>query len=558
MDTKGRVSPSPGFEEPDMLDSTEHDATPPPLWPFLLLTIAAGLWIDFGTLHRFISSDTIVPILVSVQRWTPYYWEQNRFGMLVPLLAIPFNNPLTNLLFQNGVTTVSGLAALFLIARYMIRDSTWPLVATTGAAGFLLFTPPGFRSFYFATAQPYNVALFLSFAGLLFAYPSFPGQSRVWHLGMALLLILLAHWVNAAVFFILGPLVVFRHLMSRLGPSARSDRCLLPGSARLSGDGGAVERFMKLKDSEFIIELVLIATGLAFGIFAQKIAPYQTTWTALAPIPQWPSRIGGIASDFWKVLAPHTWPRLLAVASGIGLLLLCIPHVRRRSGTAMRACLSLMLASIIYAAIMAAFFPPRYRYLLPAMFFVEIGLVAVAVAPLCSMLGRRARKALLIATAPGLLIATAISDGWPSSARVRSKIDRDLGTLTEDLLGAHCTHLAGDYWKVWTAVFHANLVLYEMGKDDKIWGLTHRSQPTRNLWSRVPEDKLRVAIPVGDDQAMSYLKQYGLPKMRLLEKRKTISVFVPDAPGMSVEKGAGVNDTTGFIPAKGEAPGVRH
>ena len=88
---------------------------------FWTVTVLAALWIDFGAFHRLHNSDSIVPVLVSLFRWTPFYWEQDRLGMLVPLLAIPFRNPLANLLAQSAFNVFCGLAAFFLCARYVVR-----------------------------------------------------------------------------------------------------------------------------------------------------------------------------------------------------------------------------------------------------------------------------------------------------------------------------------------------------------------------------------------------------------------------------------------------------
>jgi hypothetical protein len=77
-----------------------------------------------------------------------------------------------------------------------------------------------------------------------------------------------------------------------------------------------------------------------------------------------------------------------------------------------------------------------------------------------------------------LLIAAVYSYGFPSSGTVRSDIDQRFGTATQEILDAQADLVAGDYWKVWPAVFHANLVLYERGKHKTIFGLTNRSLPT--------------------------------------------------------------------------------
>ena len=41
--------------------------------------------MSLGRLHEFHSADSILPVLVSLPRWTPFFWQQDRFGMLVPL-----------------------------------------------------------------------------------------------------------------------------------------------------------------------------------------------------------------------------------------------------------------------------------------------------------------------------------------------------------------------------------------------------------------------------------------------------------------------------------------
>jgi hypothetical protein len=58
---------------------------------------ATAAWMNVGTLHSFHHADSLIPVLVSTQRWTPFFWGQDRFGMLVPLLASPIRHPLANL-----------------------------------------------------------------------------------------------------------------------------------------------------------------------------------------------------------------------------------------------------------------------------------------------------------------------------------------------------------------------------------------------------------------------------------------------------------------------------
>ncbi len=69
--------------------------------PWLVVAILiAGLaaWMGLGTLHQFQHADSLLTVLISTQRWTPFFWGQDRFGMLVPLVAMPIRHPLANLL----------------------------------------------------------------------------------------------------------------------------------------------------------------------------------------------------------------------------------------------------------------------------------------------------------------------------------------------------------------------------------------------------------------------------------------------------------------------------
>jgi len=74
----------------------------------LVVAGAGGLAaaMSCSTLHRFQGSDSVVPVLVSLQRWTPFFWQQDRFGMLIPLLAMPVHDPLMNLAVPAGNASI--------------------------------------------------------------------------------------------------------------------------------------------------------------------------------------------------------------------------------------------------------------------------------------------------------------------------------------------------------------------------------------------------------------------------------------------------------------------
>src|SRR4051812_36376544 len=101
---------------PSIMDKPPpHD--PPGIGICLLLCALSALWADLGTLHRLQHGDSLLPVLVSLQRWTPYFWEQDRYGMLIPWLARPVTHPFGNLLLQGFLNVFCGLSAFFLLPR---------------------------------------------------------------------------------------------------------------------------------------------------------------------------------------------------------------------------------------------------------------------------------------------------------------------------------------------------------------------------------------------------------------------------------------------------------
>src|SRR5262249_6518835 len=122
------------------------------------------------------------------------------------------------------------------------------------------------------------------------------------------------------------------------------------------------------------------------------------------------------------------------------------------------------------------------------------------------------------------------SYGWPSFAGVRRDIDLRCGGLTDDLLASGCTHLAGDYWTVWAAVFHANLELHERGESRTLWGVTERATPTYQLWKKTPMASRLAGVPVSDGLGEHMLRSFQFPALEEVEVRPTIRVLRPAPP----------------------------
>ena len=85
----------------------------------LIVVSALAAWIGLGSLHDLQHADSLLTVLISTQRWTPFFWGQDRFGMLVPLLAMPLRHPLANLLAQGWLMSTAALLAPFVMARFL-------------------------------------------------------------------------------------------------------------------------------------------------------------------------------------------------------------------------------------------------------------------------------------------------------------------------------------------------------------------------------------------------------------------------------------------------------
>jgi hypothetical protein len=492
--------------------------------------LGAAAILDLGALHRLEHGDSIVPVLVSLQRWTPFYWDQERYGMLAPLLALPVRDPLGNLLLQRGLLVLAGLSAVVLLARHTLGDRDWPLGGALAAALLLPLAPEAWR-FEYLGDQPYGLSLALALLGLALAEPpppdaaagAGPGATRArrrpGRVAAGLLLVLLAHWVNAATGVLLGALAL-----------ARGAEDLLEGV-----DRAAVADRLR-------VDAALLAAGLVLG---QALLLAWPRWSGhplrlplgFLPLADWPGAWRAIAagalSDQGRWLA---WLLAAAVAGAAALSLPALRHARR--GALVRAA-TLVAAAVAYAAFAGALrwvadnhF--HWRYLAPSALLVHLAALSLAAEPLARTLAL-ARPALTAALVALPVVALAVG-GPPSLASVRSDLDRVAGRWTEDVLGAGCDLVAGDYWTTWPAIWHVALVAHERGQDRPVYGVAHRANPTVPAWWGRPREGLRICRPHGEAparEAERWLRVYGLWPVEVLERRETVDVLAvqPAPPG---------------------------
>lgn len=484
----------------------------------LAALLAAAALLDLGAIHRLEHGDSLVPVLVSLQAWTPFYWDQERYGMLVPALALPLRHPLANLLLQRGLLILSGLGAVVLLARHVLPGRDWPLAGALAAALLLLLAPAAW-SFEFLGDQPYGLSLALALAGLALAEPRpwrGEGGEATWRrhpvrLAAGLALVLLAHWVNAATGVLLGALAL-----------ARATEDLLEGEDH------------RLVVGRVRVDAALLAAGLALGQVSVWAYPWLTGNPLRLPVGflppgQWPAAWRATAAAALADQGP--WLAAAGALAVVGVSLLSLPGLRpARRGALLRAA-ALVGAALLYAAFAGALrwvaenrF--HWRYLAPSAVLVHLAAASLLAEPLARA-ARVARPAFLAALA-ALPLAALVAGGPPSLAGVRRDLDGVAGRWTEDVLAARCDLVAGDYWSVWPAVWHVALTAHERGLDRAVYGVTHRANPTVGAWWGRPREGLRLCRPRGaapEREAERWLRAYGLWPVVLLERRETVDVM---------------------------------
>ena len=440
--------------------------------------LVVAVWMDLSPLHGYHRADSFIPVFEGLYRWTPFFWEQNRFGQLIPLLSLPIGSPFANLLFQVGLRLLAVAASFFLLARTVVPRPYWTAVGALTLA--LWIGCREIEAHAFMQMQPYGQAAALGLAGLLLL-------ERVpkWQRAAGLGLLLLAFWISLTTLFWLLPLVLARR------------RGTPPVLSALAPSFGASLLFSRL-----------------------SIYRRATSFSAADPA-DWPLA--------WRTLAERSvdYLSLPLVLAALALLIAAL-LLRRR--LAVSTGLTLLAAGLGELIVMGTTYWAKHngwsiRYV--SVELLTLGMLAPALALILLLEGRperwhRAANALGLAA---LLLATALRYGAPSPSRARAALDR-FGESTDEILASGSTHLLGDYFRTWPAAFHANVVRWERGEPTPVWVISLRSGPTEPLWRPENWEGARIAVLRGDEaEAETMRRKWRLPELALLEDLGEVRVY---------------------------------
>jgi hypothetical protein len=527
------VTAAPRLNEP---------AVAPWAWPIALLgALLSAVCIVFSAFHFNTNGDSVVPVLVSTVQWSPHYWGADRFGMVLPLLALAIENPFANLLAQNLLSAFLGLLAPFCLARYLFGPRLFlPVGAACSGLYVAAFSSNALYT-YLSLGQCYAPALGFGHAALCLL--SFQGTRRA-TLASALFGLLclgFAFWMTPSLGLTLLPLIVLKRALGLDDPFAHP-----PAPAT---DRAPLWRRVLADRATWLLLAVLAAFGLSS--LATLLSPYHGPY-ALMPLAEWPgSALAVVSSLFVKHFGPGWAPVGLLGAALTGLGLLLWPWDRRLAAWALKALLTLGCAVLCETMVLTLNEHVRLndfdgRYLLISRNLLCALAFGLLFAGIYRRLTVKNGRSLGYALSLALLAAALLGYGAPSTSKARASLDQATARYAPELMAQGCTHLVGDYWLVWPAVFAVNLRNHEQGSDARLWGVTERAQNTQQFWAQGDYRSMRVCGVNGDPSAEAYLRGMGALKTRMLSTG-SVSVYLPSLP-LAYGAALGAPQTLSFFP----------
>ena len=452
--------------------------------------VAAGAaWLTFSAKLQVFGADTLVPVFVSLYRWTPFYWGQNRLGMVIPLLASPIADPVANLQTQTAISFALGLLLPFLLSRWLLGPRRWLVGGALGATVLVAALRP-FWLHFFLVAQCYAASATIALAGVLLVE-----SRRKIRQAAGWFLLAIAFWLNPSTLLWLAPVSLLRAFAP-------------------PGEDLAVGR----PDRRLALQLAGLG-GLAVALtFAGRLVPGGSeTPLGLAPVTEWPQIWGGLASGSLAHL-PVVWTiglALLPIALAIADALRWAPEATLR---ARRVLLLLGVGGVAQLLGVGVFAwvaqvrsaPAGWRYAIPTVLFALLA-PALVLAAYWPRDGREIARlgALRLRFGWGLLalpvLGLALAIGAPSLVRTREAMEVDtrsglhLEPFARELVAARATHLLAPYWIAYPIAFRANSALFAAGERRTLWPLAYRAEAARDLWE--PADWATARIAVLRDQA---------------------------------------------------------
>ncbi len=491
------------------LKPVPRELPPPagPVWPVWLsyasLTLLS-LTVCFGDIQRFHTSDSAITALMSLDRFTPFFWNENRVGNLTPLAMMWVRSPYLNLILQTLLYTSGPILCIALLNRFCgapdevklrraMRLQLTALIAfsavrlNTMSYQVLFLSDPMLLSVFL-----YLIALQAAVAGRRFGWRGVTASAVASFLGA---------WLYIAnVVFALAVVA----LSFPLRDWKRNWRGQPGVSTAILVSTALLERFW----SHFY-------RGPRFLVLQSLPDAYSTF-------------IRMTESDFTLMFRGEV-VAALAFLGFVGLLILRTrskfdPWINRRFLALFAGCIALGAAISMSPWPRLNLFHPRY-FAVPAAGLTMLASLAAAEVALRILERSRASRSFSMALFLAAIAATnglAIAHfGFPSYTRAKASLASVTAMDRDSIRDLGCTHLIGSYWNVWMRVFDSNAAF----EDRRLWGVANRAEATRDRWDASPQSTRVYCEVCGDPDVPEVQARFGIPEWTVWRNSGAICAF---------------------------------
>jgi hypothetical protein len=416
--------------------------------PFAICALLLFIFVPWAQ-----NADDLLPTMVSLQKLTVYFWGQNRFANLLPLLTVWIRSPVLNAEAQLVLRVAFGLLAPAFFSGLFYRRWTDVLCATLAADCLVLIAAsPAFIHETYIVATPYGTALACAAIGMALVREEGQGASS-WRLALTglvgVLLMLTAYLVNFSLWMTSVPLI---GSLALLVPTPERTRLLL-------------------------LNAMMALAGFSAPMV---LAPaYQTRLTLVAPL-------SGFAPFAAAVWAGTGWVFLGCVAVPVAAACL-MTTVRRGWFVRFNGLIALSTVALFAAAASSthvALNDYHMRYFVPAL----IGLMAAGgigcweVAR--TFLTRSAWRTIAVLSVALILAGVRLAgSGGATPDIIKPDEAAPARAVAARVAALGLDGIAGNYWHVWPAVFAAEQLRHETGGTrPDIMGITQRGEARRDIF----------------------------------------------------------------------------
>jgi hypothetical protein len=471
---------------------------------FACVAAAAAVCVNFSWIHAKHNADSLLMSLISIEQWTPYYWGDNRFGTLLPLLASFVRGYVANLLTQTQLSICATLLTVVLFQCFFLdrergfTPRNLSSACLTLTLAMLVFRPHDrVIQVFLLPSHPYFTSLSLALVGMI-ALLRYGGR-RLLRYSLAAIALLLSFWVN----WTNGPVVIGLAL-------------LLPSGSK------TIAEHIRARAPAL---LLTFATFVAMYSFSLRYPRLMVTGIA---------RASEVLTSITHMLTNVAGDMLYPVRLGLMICLaLFAAGVRWRNafrkkllspGEAHATILVALVFAISVAAtewVMKNAYEWRYWTIPIALIFL---VVASFIGDSLYILLQQATASSITAAAISVLlfsIGIVRVFGLPSAELARANINSVSGVHYAKVDQLRCTHMIGDYWGAWSSVFYNR----SHGIQPPLWAVSLRSEATEHLWSKIPPAERRYCGVCGDFMNNYYEIVFKLAPLRHTGQADNLCLF---------------------------------